>query len=106
MNEKIDIYELVKRCPDATIQIRVGDLSVFGRKLLADARLEFERQQAAAEAEKAETYLDAETVMRKLDISASTLYRLGRAHVLEHIRLGGRKKYRLTDVERLVREGN
>ena len=58
MNEKIDIYELVKRCPDATIQIRAGDLSFFSRKLLADARLEFERQQAEASSEKAETYLD------------------------------------------------
>ncbi len=106
MNEKIDIYELVKRCPDATIQIRVSDLSFFGRKLLADARLEFERQLAAASTEKAETYLDAETVLAKLGISASTLYRLGKAQVIKTYRLGGKRKYRLSEIEKLVQKTN
>lgn len=106
MNEKIDIYELVKRCPDATIQIRAGDLSFFCRKLLADARLEFERQQAEASSEKAETYLDAETVLKKLGISTSTLYRLGKAQVIRTYRMGGRRKYRLSDIEKLIHADN
>ena len=106
MNEKIDIYELVKRCPDATIQIRVSDLSFFGRKLLADARLEFERQQAEASSEKAETYLDADMVLTKLGISASTLYRLSKAHVLKTYHIGGKRKYRLSEVEKLIQMDN
>ena len=106
MNERVDIYELVKRCPDATIQIRVSDLSFFGRKLLADARLEFERQQAQTSSDKAETYLDAETVLSKLGISASTLYRLGKAQVIKTYRLAGRRKYRLSDIEKLMHEEN
>ena len=102
MNEKIDIYELVKRCPDATIQIRIGDLSLFSKKLLADAQIEFDRQRALKEAEKAESYVTAETVQLKFDISDSTLYRLGRKHVLEPVFVAGQRRYRLSDLERLA----
>ena len=106
MNERVDIYELAKRCPDATIQIRVSDLSLFGRKLLADARLEFEQQQAKTSTEKAETYLDAETVLSILGISASTLYRLGKAQIIKTYRLAGRRKYRLSEIKKLLNEDN
>ena len=107
MSEKtIDLFELIRRCPETTVSVRAGDLGLFCRKLLAEARQEFERQQSETAAEKAETYLDAETVLAKLGISTSTLYRLGKAHVLDFIRLGGRKKYRLSDIENYVRKGN
>lgn len=106
MKVQIDIYELIKRCPDATIHIRAGDLSFFVLKLLADARLEFERQQAETDAKKAETYLDADMVLTKLGISASTLYRLSKAHVLKTYHIGGKRKYRLSEVEKLIQMDN
>lgn len=106
MNEKIDIYELIRQCPDTMIHIRAGDLGLFGRKLIAESRLEFERQLAKAEAEKSETYLDAETVINKLGISTSTLYRLSKAQAIKVYRLGGKRKYRLSEIEKLVQKAN
>lgn len=97
----IDLFELLKHNPDIMIVVGGAELSLYCRKLLADAKLEFERQQALTEAEKAETYVTAETVKTKYDISDSTLYRLGKRHVLEPVYIGGQRRYRLSDLERL-----
>lgn len=101
-DKNIDLFELLKRRTDIMIVVGGSELSLYSRKLIADVKLEFEREQALKEAEKAETYVTSETVKTKYDISDSTLYRLGKRHVLEPVYIGGQRRYRLSDLERLA----
>lgn len=98
----IDLFELFKNNPDIMIVVGGSELSLYNRKLIAEARLEFERELALKETEKAETYVTAETVKAKFDISDSTLYRLSKKHVLEPVYIGGQRRYRLSDLDRLI----
>lgn len=41
----------------------------------------------------------------RLGVSRSTLYRLRRAGILPSVRIGGSIRYRVLDLDRLVREG-
>ena len=101
-DKNVDLFELLKHRTDIMIVVGGSELSLYSRKLIADVKLEFEREQALKEAEKAETYVTAETVKTKFDISESTLYRLGRKHVLEPVFVAGQRRYRLSDLERLA----
>ena len=98
---RIDLYEVLQHRPDIMIVVGGSDLSLYCRKLIEDAKQEFARQQALIEAEKTETYVSAETVKTKFDISESTLYRLGRKHILEAVRIGGQRRYKVSDLIRL-----
>jgi predicted DNA-binding transcriptional regulator AlpA len=49
--------------------------------------------------------VDDRQAQLRLDASRSTLYRLRRAGILPSVRIGGSIRYRLLDIERIVREG-
>ena len=101
-DRKIDLYISTEARPGDMYVVGGGDLRLFCNKLIAGVRAEFERQLALATTEKAETFVTAEVVKAKCSISESTLYRLGRKHVLEPVFIGGQRRYRLSDLDRLV----
>ena len=102
MNTKLDLIELIKNCPGTTISIGAAELGTFARQLIAEARREFERERAAIEAGKAEVYLEPEDVKQMLKVSDSTLYRLNKSKILCYGFVGGQKRYRRSDVDKLV----
>jgi hypothetical protein len=99
---KIDLYSATETRPGDMYVVGGGDLRLFCAKLIAGVRAEFERQQELTAVEKAETFVTGETVKTKYDISESTLYRLAKRHVLEPVYIGGQRRYRLSDLERLT----
>ena len=103
MNTKLDVMELINRCPGAIISIGAADLRSFARQLIAESRREFERERIAIEAGKAENYLEPETVKSMLKISESTLYRMAKSKILEPVWIAGQKRFRQSDIERIVR---
>lgn len=105
MNNSLDIMELLARCPNATVNIQASDLGVFARKLVAESRQEFERERATIEAGRAEVFQEPETVKAALKISESTLYRWAKSKILVPIWVGGQKRYRQSDIDRLVQGG-
>ena len=101
-NSKLDLIELIKQCPDTTISIGAAELGMFAKQLIAEARREFERERAAIEAGKAEVYLEAEDVKQMLKVSDSTLYRFNKSEILCPVWVGGQKRYRRSDIDRIV----
>lgn len=101
-NSKLDIMELIKQCPGATFSIGAAELGLFAKQLIAEARREFERERAAIEAGKAEVYLEPEDVKQMLKVSDSTLYRLNKSKILCYGFVGGQKRYRRSDIDRIV----
>ena len=100
--KKIDLYVSTETHPGDMYVIGGRELRLFCNKLIAGVRAEFERQQELAATQKAETFVTAEVVKAKCSISESTLYRLGRKHILEAVYVGGQRRYRLSDVNRLL----
>ena len=104
--ESINIIELMRHCPRATVCLTISELGTFAKQLIAESRDEFERERIAAAQDKAELYLTSELVKEKLSISDSTLYRMCRAKILRPIWVGGQKRYRLSDIHKIVDEKN
>ena len=67
-------------------------------ELLAEARQNFERERAAI----AEGYITPEMVKTLLRISESTLYRMAKAKILVTVFVGGQKRYRRSDLDKIL----
>lgn len=106
MNTKLDLLELIKHCPGITISIGAAELGMFAKQLIAEARREFERERAAIEAGKVEIYRDPEEVKTMLKISDSTLYRMAKSKILEPVWIAGQKRFRQSDIDKLVHNTN
>ena len=93
------LIDAAKQCPDMMVTIKVGDLIEANSLLLEQARAQLEQQIADASAE---TYLTAEKVREMLAVSRTTLWRWAKQNYLVPIMYGGQKRYRRSDVERIV----
>ena len=102
MDMKLDLFELLREFPEATLTVHAGDLGHFARELLAEARQDFERERAAIAEGKTEEYLTPEMVKTLLRISESTLYRMAKAKILVPVFVGGQKHYRRSDLDKIL----
>ena len=50
----------------------------------------------------AETYLSPKKTAELLDVNASTLWRWGKINYLTPIELGGKRKYKISDINKLL----
>ena len=102
MDMKLDLFELLREFPEANLTVHAGDLGHFARELLAEARQDFERERAAIAEGKTEEYLTPEMVKTLLRISESTLYRMAKTKILIPVFVGGQKRYRRSDLDRIL----
>lgn len=102
MDMKLDLFEILREFPETTLTVHAGDLGHFARELLAEARQDFERERAAIAEGKAEEYLTPEAVKNLLSISESTLYRMAKAKILILVFVGGQKRYRRSDLDKIL----
>lgn len=98
----MDIRELAQCAPQINLTITAGDLKDFATLLIAETRAELE--QSISES-KAEAYLTGEKVMEMLEISKATLYRWKQRGYLVPIRIGGNDRYRLSDINHILKKG-
>ena len=98
MDMTLDLFERLREFPEATLTVHAGDLGHFARELLAEARQNFERERAAI----AEGYITPEMVKTLLRISESTLYRMAKAKILVPVFVGGQKRYRRSDLDKIL----
>ena len=102
MDMKLDLFELLREFPEANLTVHAGDLGHFARELLAEARQDFERERAAIAEGKTEEYLTPEMVKTLLRISESTLFRMAKAKILVTVFVGGQKRYRRSDLDKIL----
>lgn len=102
MDMKLDLFELLREFPEATLTVHAGDLGHFARELLAEARQDFERERAAIAEGKTEEYLTPEMVKTLLRISESTLYRMAKAKILVPVFVGGQKRCRRSNLDKIL----
>lgn len=100
LSTQIDILEMASRMPNAIFQINAGDLCEFAHQLIRQAadiaRLHIERANLSKE------LLTIDEVASMLKVSKMTLYRWDKEGILTKIEVGGKRRYRRSEVEALT----
>ena len=93
------LIELAKQCPDVTISLKAGELvdAINFCVQLTRKTLEQQINDAAAE-----TYPSRNKVAEILDVDLSTLHRWKKQSYLVPIEIGGKRRYRMSDVKRIL----
>lgn len=94
-----DLITLAKQCPDLVVSIKIGDLVEANTLLIAETKRELEQTIAD---QKAETYLSREKVMEMFGVGQTTMWRWQKIGYLVPINVGGKRRYRMSDVKRIL----
>lgn len=94
-----NLLTLAKECPGLQVTITLGDLIEANTMLIADTKKELEQ---LVTDQNAETYPSREKVMEMLGVSQSTLWRWQKAGYLVPLNVGGKRRYKMSDVKRIL----
>lgn len=95
------MFELVDQYPELNITIKAKELREMAEYLIKRTRQELEQHIANANNE---TYLSRDEVAKMLGVDKSTLWRWNRDGYLHHIEVGGKRRYRISDIQRVLGE--
>ncbi len=94
-----NIIQLAKECPDLTVSIKLSELVEANTILIQETKRELE--QIIAD-QNTETYPSREKVMEILGVSSATLWRWNKMGYLSPLNVGGKRRYRMSDVKRIL----
>ena len=94
-----NLVQLVKECPNLQVTITLGELMEANTLLIADTKRELEQLITDANTE---TYPSREKVMGMLGVSEATLWRWAKNGYLVPLNVGGKRRYRMSDVKRIL----
>ena len=99
MKYLLDIEKLITENPNVIFQVTGADLKAFAEQLLIGAKAI-----AMQEAEDAANnkLLSVEEAAELLSVSKMTLYRWDKNDVLKRVEIGGQRRYRKSDIDRLI----
>lgn len=97
----MNIQELVQTTPNVSITIGANDLMGCLRLAIKEAKEEWE---AAITAKKTETYASVADASIQLHVDKSTLWRWAKTGYLEPVEVGGKRLYRQTDIDKILRK--
>ena len=102
-NMNIDILNLSKQCPELNITVKAGDLAEMVEYCINRTRKNLEQIITDVNTE---TYPSVAKVAEILGVDKSTLWRWGKRNYLNHVSIGGKRRYRMSDVRRILEAGN
>ncbi len=97
-----NLIELAKVCPEAIISVKVGDLIEANEALVAKTKEQLEQLITDSATE---IYPSRQKVAEILDVDLSTLHRWAKRGLLVPIEIGGKRRYRMSDVRRMLNNG-
>lgn len=95
----MNIQELVKSSSQVMVIIGLDDLRLWHKEVIEDTRRELEE---IVISDKSETYPTPKEVSKILGVDLSTLWRWNKRKYLVHIEIGGKRKYKMSDVKSLL----
>ena len=81
------------------MSIRLGDLIEANQSLVEEALMRLEKSVAES---RTEIYLSRTKVMEMLEVASATLWRWEKCGYLVPLSVDGKKRYRLSDIQRLL----
>ncbi|MDR2085810.1 MAG: helix-turn-helix domain-containing protein [Dysgonamonadaceae bacterium] len=95
------IIELAKQCPGVNITLKAGDLIEAVEYCVQATRRELEQQIIA---DNTETYKSPDQVSKILDVDKSTLWRWKKQGYLTPVEIGGKCRYRMSDIKKILEQ--
>ena len=91
---------MIDEHPNVIFQLSGRDLKAFAEEILLEAKsiAMFEAEAAA----KADVLITLDEASKLLHVSKMTLYRWDKSGVLKKVEIGGKRRYRKSDIERIV----
>ena len=100
--EEMNLLELAEKYPEISVTIRLGDLIEANEMLIKRAKEELEQ---LITDQNTETYPTREKVREILGVSSATLWRWAQSGYLKPLNCGGKRRYRMSDVRRILEGG-
>ena len=97
-----NIVSLAREYPSITVNIRADELMEAVRFCISESKRSLEQ---LVQDEAQEKYLSPAKTAELLDVNASTLWRFGQRNYLNPIRIGGKKRYRKSDIDKILNAG-
>lgn len=98
----MDITSLLAPGACVTVAVSLEDLRQFCRGVVAEAKRELEAEIAE---DKSERYLSIKQACEMLGIDPSTLWRWKKRGYLTPAEVGGKRRYRLSEIRRMLNNG-
>lgn len=96
------ISELINSGANVTLSVSVNDLREWHREVIADTKRQLED---VIISEKSESFLSAKQVCDMLNVDASTLWRWEKKNYLVSSKVGGKRRYKMSDVKSILNGG-
>lgn len=100
---KLNFIDVAEQYPELNITVKAVDLVEAVNYCVDKTRQELEQQITGA---KTETYPSPRRVSEILDIDLTTLWRWNKKGYLCHIKVGGKRRYKMSDVNAILNNGN
>ncbi len=94
-----NLVDVARQQPGMIIQISLNDLLEANQLLIDKTRKELEQIITDSNTE---TYPSSEKVREMLDVSDVTLWRWNKSGYLKPINIGGKRRYRMSDVKKIL----
>ncbi|MFQ9316790.1 helix-turn-helix domain-containing protein [Dysgonomonas mossii] len=98
----MSIAELLKKDANITLAISINDLREWHKEVIQDTRKELED---AVISDKAETYPSARQVSEIFGVDLSTLWRWEKKGYLVPVNVGGKRRYKMSEVKQILEGG-
>jgi excisionase family DNA binding protein len=98
----MSIKEILKTGVNLTIAIGIDELREWHKEVIEDTRRELEE---VVLSEKAETYPTVKQVSEILNVDNTTLWRWNKKGYLKTVEVGGKRRYRMSDVKAILNKG-
>jgi hypothetical protein len=98
---KLNLNEIAEAFPTMQVTITVEDLLKANKQLVSDTVKALEQKITDAAAE---TYPSVDKVCEMLDVTKPTLWRWEKSEYLVPVRIGGKVRYKMSDVKRILGE--
>ncbi len=95
----IDIVSLAKEAPGTIIAVRADDLMEANTRLIDQVRADLERE---IHEKRTAAFLTREMVLEKLNVAPSTLWRWQKSGYLVPVNVGGQRRYKATDIDKIL----
>ena len=92
----METLNFLQNNPNINITISAGQLLEVVDYVISKIKSEFEQKQQP------EQYITRKHTAEMLDIDLSTLWRYGKEGYLQAVKIGGKRKYRLSDIKKIL----
>ena len=100
MKYLLDIEKMITENPNVIFQVSGENLMAFAEQILLGAKsIAMIEAEAAASSDQ---LISIDEVARLLSVSKMTLYRWDKSGILKKVEIGGKRRYRKSDIERLA----